>query len=217
MNPVKRPKGRAALSPLWKLHCFVPRQAAGNKFYNALLGMLVFFAINSPSYCMASKPPKSSPSHKQLTATPLPSGLKPSDKPQYCPLVKELTKKNLHWVVGNTWNSYSSSFVKEVGSFIGAQWVGVKVGKIICLYRGKNSFDFPIALEQVKSKIILEPKTAHWSGLANNRKFCKSTNVYDCPYLVQETENATDTAKIYEAIKYKHSAPSSSSNNDLNF
>lgn len=118
----------------------------------------------------------------------------------YCPLANELTKEQVHWVVGNKWFSYGESFAKEVGAFVGAQWIGIKVGKIMCLYQGKEGFDFPIVLEQVKSKIILEPIGPHWSSLVENHKLCKSSNVFDCQFYIKPAE---DLGNIYEQIKYR--------------
>lgn len=121
-------------------------------------------------------------------------------KPQFCPFAKELTKQDLSWVVGSTWKSYNESFVTKIKSFVGAQWIGIRVGKIICLYQGDKSFDFPIALELVKSRIIDEPAGAYWSALVNNHKFCQSSNVFDCPFYVQKPK---DTKEIYKDIEYQ--------------
>lgn len=186
------------------------------KIFHTLVGVLI--SLSFTCYSMSSKPASadtstitpaqpSSPSSHPSTDSPAQTA-----KPQYCPLAKELTKQDLIWTVGDTWKSYSESFVNKIGSFVGAQWVGIRVGKIICLYKGENSFDFPIALEQVKSKIITEPSGAYWSALVNNHKFCQSANVFDCPYYVQIAEDIT---QIYKAIEYKPQAPQST--NSLDF
>lgn len=121
--------------------------------------------------------------------------------PQYfCPQDKDLVKDGLWWSSRDgAWKCYTQSFAKSIDTFIGAQWVGVKVGKIICLYRGKEGMDFPIALERVHVKEVLEPSGAAWSALVRGYKFCRSINVADCPFYIKPTETA---GEIYEQIKY---------------
>lgn len=120
--------------------------------------------------------------------------------PMYCPEPKILVKKDTNWVTpDDKWQNYTSSSATKIVSFVGAQWVGVRVGKMICLYKTDEAVSFPLALEQKRSKLILEPKSAAWSALVGNRKFCKSTSVADCPYFVQLPK---DTKDIYKEIKY---------------
>jgi len=47
--------------------------------------------------------------------------------------------------------------------------------------------------------MALEPKNAAWSGLVENRKFCKSASVADCPYY---HEAPKDVSNIYKEIQY---------------
>jgi hypothetical protein len=165
----------------------------------------------------------SSPTSTSTTPPPLPAATTPpaapkppQNPPRYCPLAKELTRNGMQWSVGSKWKSYSDSFVKEIASFIGAQWVGVKVGKIICIYRGKDNGDFPVALEETKSHIIQEPTSASWSNFAQGRKMCNSSNVFDCAFYIKPEE---DNSNVYEEIKYK--TPSSTipfiNNTDQNY
>lgn len=167
---------------------------------------------STPSLTPASIPNITDANQQQPSSlVPLASGA----VAQYCPLAKELTKgNNFRWVVGEKWTSYSESFIREVHSFVGAQWVGIRVGKIICLYQGKNSFDFPIALEQLKNKIILEPHGQYWSGLTQNRRFCKSTNVFDCPFFFKPPENI---GNVYETIRYKEQLQHNVESHDPDF
>lgn len=123
------------------------------------------------------------------------------EKLYYCPSVSELVKSNLRWSAreGN-WKSFSQSASTEVDYFLGAEWKGVNIGKIMCLYQGKGSFDFPIVLEPTKSTPILEPTFLAWIKSQSGSKLCKSVNIADCPFSVSKEENNTD---IYEQIKYK--------------
>jgi hypothetical protein len=119
----------------------------------------------------------------------------------YCPAISELIKENLIWSARNgIWKSFSQSFATEIDHFLGAQWIGINVGKIICLYQGKGSFDFPIALEPEKTISILEPKSETWRSERNGYRMCRSTNVKDCPFYTKAVEEETD---VYETIKYQ--------------
>jgi hypothetical protein len=125
----------------------------------------------------------------------------PKEAVHYCPLISELVKENLLWSArSGLWKSYSQSFAKEIDRFIGAQWIGVNVGKVICLYQGKGSFDFPIALEPAKAILILEPKGDTWRIERDGYKICKSINITDCPFFTKIEEGDVD---VYENIKYK--------------
>jgi|WetSurMetagenome_2_1015567.scaffolds.fasta_scaffold219512_1 hypothetical protein len=123
-----------------------------------------------------------------------------NNPPHYCPKTSDLTRDGLWWSdATSSWKCYTQSFTREVKTFIGAQWVGIKVGKIICLYQGTEDFSFPIALEQVHSELILEPMTPTWSAKVDGYKLCKSASVIDCPFFV---EPLPDLSHIYEQIQY---------------
>ena len=120
--------------------------------------------------------------------------------PRYCPDIEELQKTDLKWTTRDgKWENYTPSLGTKVLNFIGAQWLGIKVGKIICLYQTDEEISFPLALEQTKAQLILEPQGGGWSSLIDNHRLCKSSSVADCPYTV-EPPRSTDN--IYDEIKY---------------
>lgn len=139
----------------------------------------------------------------QGNQSPSPDGISsPQNKPRtyYCPAVSELTQNGLNWSARDgKWRSYSPSFAKEINTFLEAQWIGVNVGKIICLYQGKENFDFPIAIEPTKSILVLEPSGQAWVEKHPGYKTCKSTNISDCPFVTQQEESLKNP---YEQIKY---------------
>ena len=120
--------------------------------------------------------------------------------PTYCPSPDKLVKNGLWWHVDNSWKSYSESFVEKVTDFIEVQWIGVKVGTVICLYKGKDEFDFPVALEPTYPMTVLAPTGSAWQTTKEDYKKCVSNNVQDCPFYQQK--KAT-TADLYEQIKYR--------------
>ena len=159
-----------------------------NSFYTATITTLLFFCSNP---IFADNPNNS---HDGISSSP--------KKPQtyYCPSVSELTKDGLSWSAREGgWQSFSPSFAQEINTFLEAQWIGVNVGKIICLYQGKENFDFPIAIEPAKSILVLEPYGQAWATKHPGFKTCKSTNVSDCPFMAQQEESAENP---YTQIKY---------------
>jgi len=149
--------------------------------------------------------PNSTPTNQNITSKPPATG-DTSWETSYCPTAQELTKSDLIWKVGEKWKSYGESFATAISNFTGAQWVGINIGKIICLYDSKESFDFPIALEPVKTMLVSEPKGINWSVNIKGYKICHSTNVNDCSFVVQKPKVIKS---IYEEIKYQ---PSTSAN-----
>jgi hypothetical protein len=119
----------------------------------------------------------------------------------YCPEPKELSRINLWWKVGDIWKSYSESFAEHIQTFTSAQWIGVKVGKIICIYKGREALTFPVALETAHPVLVPEPTGENWTTIKEGYKQCFSNDVKDCPFTQQKR---TDTSNIYEEIKYQH-------------
>lgn len=121
-----------------------------------------------------------------------------------CPSLTSITKKGLIWTSQDgKWENYTPSSASKIINFVGAQWLGIKVGKIICLYQTDEEVSFPLALEQTKAQLILEPKGYGWSSLIENYKLCKSANISDCPYSVEPPK---DISNLYDEIGYTPSS-----------
>ncbi len=118
----------------------------------------------------------------------------------YCPAASTLQKKQLIWQTDDQrWQSYTPSTAAKVINFTGAQWVGVKIGKVICLYQTDEAVAFPLALEPTQNRPVIEPSGSGWSALIENRKLCKSANPADCPYQIQDNAPPAD---LYSEITY---------------
>ena len=91
---------------------------------------------------------------------------------EQCPALKDLklNKKTLLWSADGGWKSYTQSFGTKIQSFRGAQWNGVQLGQIICVYSANGEFTFPIKL--FYNKQVVSPDTASWVRA--------KTNVYNC-------------------------------------
>lgn len=161
-----------------------------------LLALILFSAIG------CSK--KETPSNQAVVAANQSvAAAVPSVKPtlHYCPQISELIKTDLIWTTKDgKWKSHEQSFAKEVASFKGAQWVGIVVGQVLCLYKGKESFDFPIALEATQTFLVPEPQEKNWVKTSPGYRTCVSNNIADCSFIVQKENTAEN---VYEEIRYK--------------
>ena len=79
-----------------------------------------------------------------------------------CPDVKELYSDKMQWKTDSGWKGYQKSFSKEISHFMGAQWKGVGIGQIYCIYQPDDPSEFPI---QLTSKTLYSrPDTAYWEN-----------------------------------------------------
>ena len=123
---------------------------------------------------------------------------------QFCPQSDALIKHEEFWTtLDNKWKNYTPSTASKVTSFLGAQWSGIKVGKIICLYQTNEAVGFPLAVEQMSGQAILEPNGNGWSSLTGNRRFCKSASTADCPF---SPEAQREIFNVYKDIEYNPKA-----------
>ncbi|MFA6409226.1 MAG: T4SS-associated protein EirA [Gammaproteobacteria bacterium] len=161
-----------------------------------LILILLFFGVTGFA---ATEPTNTATSDAGVWQVPV------AGKEYMCPNVQDLTRQNLRWASGDgKWTSFSESFSSTLEVFLGAQWMGVRVGKIICLYKGKGSFDFPVALETSKHTLVLDPLGKTWKQEKKGLKTCMSYNVADCAFTVVEKDN--DVGRAYENIKYHGNA-----------
>lgn len=134
----------------------------------------------------------------ETTSSINPSTPSPQEK-LYCPEPSTLQKDRGWWKFSDLWKSDSQSSGKKIKEFLGAQWLGVKVGKIICLYSEEEKYAFPVALITIRSVLILEPTSSSWLSTKEGHKQCISNNVLDCPFMQSQKNENVD---IYEQIKF---------------
>jgi hypothetical protein len=127
-----------------------------------------------------------------------------SVKKLYCPEISKLIKKEMFWGAPGGWRSYSESFVNTIASFGGAQWIGINLGKMVCVYKGKETFEFPVVLQNDTLTPTPEgdkwvkptPKPGESSGYMN----CLSGDILDCPFKFQEEK--TDMKDVYKDLDF---------------
>jgi len=135
-----------------------------------------------------------------------------------CPDISTLkyNKSNNQWTADVGWKSPTGSFTTNITRFLGAQWKGVQMGHLICLYQGPNVNEFPVGLH--KNIIVqnpqdllqsLSPKGAQYTSpwLVKENKTtvtmdCYSTNntTCDCPW-IQFMEKQLTVEETIESIQ----------------
>lgn len=123
----------------------------------------------------------------------------------YCPEPDQLVKKDLYWNAEGGWISFGESFDKQITGFVKAEWVGVNVGRVICIYQGDRKYSFHIVLEQKHHKSIPIPNGQNWRAEKSGRKECLASNVKDCPFTIEETKPTED---IYKELDFYKGKPS---------
>ena len=121
----------------------------------------------------------------------------------YCPEIKDLQVNNLIWSAQTTtkWKSSTPSFVEEIHSFAGAQWKGIQVGQITCIYYGKQNTTFPVEL--ISNNLFELPREGNWR-LGNNTNIynCITPNTKNCPLKPKlQDEMPTDLGKTIQSLK----------------
>jgi hypothetical protein len=119
----------------------------------------------------------------------------------YCPSPQQLVLNNLFWSAPGGWVSYTESFDKKVIQFEKAQWQGVNVGKILCIYAGDSSFSFPIVLEQKNTQIVPAPQFASWTADQGGYKNCVSNRTEDCPFEITQALKKVDPYQEIDFFK----------------
>ena len=123
---------------------------------------------------------------------------------QYCPALNQLTldRSTRIWSASGGWKSYDASFTTQIGQFLGAQWIGIKIGQIACIYAGKNQYTFPILL--VHNKLVKTPEGGVWKKNENDDHYhCVTHKISQCPFypVVESENNASTTDPLIDKIQ----------------
>lgn len=121
-----------------------------------------------------------------------------------CPLPKDLYKNGMRWTSDGGWKSYQDSFSSEINAFMGAQWKGVGVGRIICLYKSNDPNDFSIQL--ANTVLITKPNYPMWEnnpGASTLNCISSRANPCDCQFSLYTKDEETDLDTIIKNLKKK--------------
>lgn len=117
---------------------------------------------------------------------------------ELCPPVEALTQNlNNTWSAPGGWKSNSPSFLKSVTQFAGAQWIGVNLGEVICVYSISGKNRFPVNLQ--RPNLVVSPVGGGWSADKGGYKDCTSNDPKQCRFFSPQPEKHGD---IYEEIDF---------------
>ena len=100
-----------------------------------------------------------------------------------------LNKAKRTWSAHNGWEPQSPSFINQPTQFLGAQWSGVQIGKLSCIYSGLPKGTFPVAITYSKltyDPIVNLPQNARgsWGKNKKGTLFCYAHDPKQCPTLM---------------------------------
>ena len=121
-----------------------------------------------------------------------------------CPSPRELYKQEMRWQTDSGWKGYQDSFAHKISHFMGAQWKGVGIGRVICLYKSDDENDFPIQI--ATTALIRRPVYAYWDHNPNAdllNCISKNSDPCDCQFSFYREAKETDVDKIITGIEKK--------------
>jgi len=114
----------------------------------------------------------------------------------YCPLISAIQKNNAdgNWyaqTAAGSWKSYHISFGNQLTGFLGAQWIGVNVGQVACIYQAAQQFTaqgtptsqavLPIHL--IFHHMVLQPSIGKWQQYQKTETYnCAPQTQADLPF-----------------------------------
>lgn len=121
----------------------------------------------------------------------------------YCPKAYTLEKHDLTWSAdaGKVhWQATDDSLSEEAASFVGAQWDGIEVGAISCVYQDAEAESFPVVLKN--DRVFTKPNHANWKAEADGTYTCHNEDPEECPLYPQiETQAELNIHELMRGIK----------------
>lgn len=126
----------------------------------------------------------------------------------FCPDISQIQKNQMtqKWkaqTLDGTWKDYQGSFATNIIQFLGAQWTGVGVGQVTCVYKAEQRFmiqgnltiqpALPVML--VFHTLTHQPVQGKWKRSADGVYNCYSLDQHDCPF---EIRMETQTKNVYQ-------------------
>ena len=132
----------------------------------------------------------------------------------FCPDISDIKSNPAkgNWVAktkAGFWKSYHQSFATDLTQFVGAQWVGEKVGQVTCIYNSEQRFTMqgqqqiqqtlPVLL--VFNTLSIHPSGGKWTHPKKGLHNCNSTQQSDCPFQVNVKPSEGNILQEAEALK----------------
>lgn len=179
--------------------------------HSYVLTLVVSLAAQSQAWDFFSSPPpkpKAAVIESQEREGPAPLCLSKQQQEKQnrftCPDAKELYQLKMQWKTDSGWTGYQKSFSKGISHFMGAQWKGVGIGQMYCIYQPDDPSEFPI---QLTSKTLYSrPDTAYWENAPSKDSInciSKQNDPCDCQFSRYIDTNQQDTDDAIFGIEKK--------------
>lgn len=132
----------------------------------------------------------------------------------FCPHINQAKKNQItqKWKAqtkAGTWKSYQTSFATDLTQFIGAQWTGVGVGQVTCVYRAEQRFTIegnltiqpalPVLL--VFHTLTFQPTKGKWKHSGHGVYNCYSYHKQNCPFKIRIQKHTQNIYQEAESLK----------------
>lgn len=178
-----------------------------SKTLSSLLYLLLSISITSLAQTSPSPPMPINTAPNTPATTNVNSTIPRNElKEDYCPPSTSLSHNNdMTWTAPGGWKNSSLSFLKNIQTFIGAQWIGVTLGEVLCLYIKEGRGAFPLTLQ--REILAVSPTGGNWSGDKGGYKDCKSNDVVQCPFFIKVPAPPQKPSEIYEQLNFYKGQP----------
>ena len=126
----------------------------------------------------------------------------------YCPHPDNMYQIDGKWNAPPDWHSKQRSFSTKVTRFLGASWIGVNIGSVVCEYEGPMS-TFPVQI--LSNRTFFKPTKARWSlEQSSDRSFkCYALkgDPCECGFSVYKLEGTTTDQAITEFMNIQKRNP----------
>lgn len=120
-----------------------------------------------------------------------------------CPPIEALEQTHdKRWKAPGGWLSSDPSFVTSLQEFYGAQWSGVNVGSVVCMYIKSGRHDFPVSI--YRPTVVKTPNGGAWVEKGGHKE-CFSKDRQECAFEVEKTVRSKKT--IYDELDFYKGKP----------
>ena len=122
--------------------------------------------------------------------------------PQPAALTKNLQTNRWSALNGN-WKGTTTSLASQIKGFVGAEWQGINLGQIFCIYKGVPAQTFAIAITY--HTLAVTPQKGRWTGNKHHNLYkCISNQIKECLFQVRMKPKALSLDQQLAQIRPGH-------------
>ena len=129
----------------------------------------------------------------------------PHTDTRYCPTVAQLIRDpdSQTWSAENgRFISFNTSLATHIKRYLGAQWSGVTLGELICLYQPENQNGaFRVSLGYIHMAYLPQGEYWHWTADPKTEiKNCVASDPHFCPFTEPEVRSLS-SEELYRTLE----------------